>query len=162
MIEMLEKSDPVTPPGFNIEEIMDLIPHRYPFLLVDKVVEYSPRKWAKGYKNVSMNEPIFTGHFPGHPIFPGVLIIEALAQLGSILLKTMDEGQGKLGLFAGIDNVRFRRQVVPGDRLDLYVELLKIRPSLGKAYVKASVDEELVADGEIMFFLEPLNTKEAQ
>lgn len=138
----------------DIQGIEAMIPHRYPFLLVDRVTALEG-KTIEGYKNVTANEPFFQGHFPGNPIMPGVLIVEALAQLGCILVASMPEGEGKLVLFAGIDGVRFRRQVVPGDKLDLYAELLKVKGPLGKAYIKATVNNEPVASGEIMFSLVP-------
>ncbi len=110
-----------------------------------------PGESAKGYKNVTINEPFFQGHFPGKPIMPGVLIIEALAQLGAVAVLSREENKGKLALFTGIDGVRFRRQVIPGDKLELEVNVIKLRSSMGKAAVKASVDGEEAAKGEIMF-----------
>lgn len=156
VLNMTDK--PQTPSTANIlqcdiNRILNTIPHRYPFLLVDRVTELVPGEYAIGYKNVSMNEPFFQGHFPGNPIMPGVLILEAMAQLGSILVQNMAEGQGKLGMFSGIDSVRFRRPVVPGDRLDLKVELLKIRSNIGKARGIGMVDGQIAAEGEIMFAL---------
>lgn len=156
MLEMIEKPENSQEPVaelYNVQDIMKLIPHRYPFLLVDRVTEYKEGEWIKGYKNVSINEAFFAGHFPGAPIMPGVLIVEALAQLGCLMVQLLPEGRDKLILFAGIDGVRFRRQVIPGDRLDLHSKLLKMKGPLGKAYVKATVDGELVADGEILFSL---------
>jgi 3-hydroxyacyl-[acyl-carrier-protein] dehydratase len=135
----------------NIYEIIECIPHRYPFLLVDRITELVPGESAKGYKNVTINEPFFQGHFPGKPIMPGVLIIEALAQLGAVAVLSREENKGKLALFTGIDGVRFRRQVIPGDKLELEVNVIKLRSSMGKAAVKASVDGEEAAKGEIMF-----------
>ena len=135
----------------NIYEIIERIPHRYPFLLVDRITELVPGESAKGYKNVTINEPFFQGHFPGKPIMPGVLIIEALAQLGAAAVLSMEENKGKLALFTGIDGVRFRRQVIPGDKLELEVNVINLRSSMGKAAVKASVDGEEAAKGEIMF-----------
>src|SRR5690554_645731 len=113
--------------NLDINEIMERIPHRYPFLLVDRVTELIPGKSAKGYKNVTINEPFFQGHFPGRPIMPGVLILEALAQLGAVILLGSEENKGRLALFTGIDKVRFRRQVVPGDQLQLEAELIRMR-----------------------------------
>jgi len=137
----------------DIREIIKRIPHRYPFLLVDRVTEFVPGEYAKGYKNVTINEPFFQGHFPDYPVMPGVLIIEALAQLGAVAILSQEQNKGKLAFFTGIDGVRFRRQVIPGDRLDLEVRVLKLKSVMGKAAVKASVDGETAAEGEIMFAL---------
>ena len=147
------KSDVKGETLYNIKDIMDFIPHRYPFLLVDRVTEHEERKFIKGYKNISMNEALFQGHFPGEPIFPGVLQLEALAQLGGVLLAHMPESEGKLMVFAGIDKVRFRRMVVPGDRLDMECELTKFRAPIGKANCKAMVDGEVAVEAELMFSL---------
>lgn len=137
----------------QVNEIMKRIPHRYPFLLVDRVLELEPGKRGVGIKNVTVNEPFFQGHFPGIPIMPGVLIIEAMAQLGAVVVLGMPENQGKLALFAGIDNVRFRRQVVPGDQLRIEVEITRLRGTIGKGKGRAFVDGELAVEGEIMFAL---------
>jgi len=137
----------------EVNEIMKRIPHRYPFLLVDRVLELEPGKRGVGIKNVTVNEPFFQGHFPGIPIMPGVLIIEAMAQLGAVIVLGMPENQGKLALFAGIDNVRFRRQVVPGDQLRIEVEITRLRGTIGKGQGKAFVEGEVAAEGEIMFAL---------
>ena len=143
---MTETQAPLT---FDIMQIMDLIPHRYPFLLVDKITECVPGKYVKGYKNVSMNEPFFQGHFPGNPIMPGVLQIEALAQISCAILLTLPEYKGKLGLFAGIDGVRFKKVVRPGDRLDLYSEIVKAKGPIAKAKVRAEVDGKIVLEAEL-------------
>lgn len=137
----------------QVNEIMKRIPHRYPFLLVDRVLELELGKRGVGIKNVTVNEPFFQGHFPGTPIMPGVLMIEAMAQLGAVAVLGMPENQGKLALFAGIDNVRFRRQVVPGDQLRLEVEITRLRGPLGKGKGKALVGGEVAAEGDIMFAL---------
>ncbi|NLN40617.1 MAG: 3-hydroxyacyl-ACP dehydratase FabZ [Clostridiales bacterium] len=137
----------------QVNEIMKRIPHRYPFLLVDRVLELELGKRGVGIKNVTVNEPFFQGHFPGTPIMPGVLMIEAMAQLGAVVVLGMPENQGKLSLFAGIDNVRFRRQVVPGDQLRLEVEITRLRGPLGKGKGKALVEGEVAAEGDIMFAL---------
>jgi len=137
----------------QVNEIMKRIPHRYPFLLVDRVLELEPGKRGVGIKNVTVNEPFFQGHFPGIPIMPGVLMIEAMAQLGAVVVLGMPENQGKLALFAGIDNVRFRRQVVPGDQLRIEVEITRLRGTIGKGQGKAFVEGEVAAEGEIMFAL---------
>lgn len=135
-------------------QIQQIIPHRAPFLMIDRVTELEPGKKAVGLKNVSGNEPFFAGHFPGNPIMPGVLIIEAMAQVGAVAVLTMPEHAGKLALFAGIDQVRFRKPVRPGDQLVLSVELTKLRGSIGKGRGEARVDGELVADGELLFALQ--------
>ncbi len=132
-------------------EIQKILPHRYPFLLVDKITELEEGKRIVGVKNVTANEPQFTGHFPGNPIMPGVLITEALAQVGAVLLLSMPENRGKLGLFTGINNFKFRRQVVPGDTLTLEADLLTYRHGMGKANVKATVEGQVAAMGEISF-----------
>lgn len=134
-------------------KIQELLPHRYPFLLVDKVVEVEEGKRAVGIKNVTINEPFFQGHFPGNPIMPGVLIVEAMAQVGLIALKSMDEYKDKLGVFTGIDGVRFKKQVVPGDTLRIEVELVKIKRGIGVAEGVAYVGDELACKGTIMFGL---------
>lgn len=136
------------------EEIQKLLPHRYPFALVDRIIEYIPGKRAVGIKNVTFNEPHFQGHFPGRSIMPGVLIVEAMAQVGGIVLTQLPEVEGGLFLFAGIDKVRFRRPVVPGDQLVMTVELLCVkRRRFGKMQAKAHVDGQLATEGELMFSL---------
>ncbi|HCS72617.1 MAG TPA: 3-hydroxyacyl-[acyl-carrier-protein] dehydratase FabZ [Clostridiales bacterium] len=137
----------------DINEIMKRIPHRYPFLLVDCVTELFPGNSAKGYKNITINEPFFQGHFPGYPVMPGVLVLEALAQLGAVAVLGSEEDNGRLALFTGIDKVRFRRQVVPGDKLQLEARIIRMKGIMGKAAVRASVDGEVAAEGEIMFAL---------
>ena len=137
----------------DVREIRQYLPHRYPFLLVDRVVELEEGKFIKGYKNISVNEEVFNGHFPEVPIFPGVMIVEALAQVSGILgFKTLGQKpeDGYLYLFAGIDNVRFKRQVVPGDRLDLESEVVSERRGIWKFAGKASVDGELAATVDIL------------
>jgi 3-hydroxyacyl-[acyl-carrier-protein] dehydratase len=139
---------------FTVEEIQKLLPHRYPFALVDRIIDYVPEKSAVGIKNVTFNEPHFQGHFPGNPIMPGVLIVEAMAQVGGIVLTQLPELEGGLFLFAGIDKVRFRRQVVPGDQLVMTVELLWVKQRrFGKMQARAEVDGQLAAEGELMFSL---------
>jgi len=137
----------------DIGEILKVIPHRYPFLLVDRILEVEPGRRAVGLKQVTINEPFFQGHFPGYPIMPGVLIVEALAQVGAVAVLSLPENRGKLALFAGIDNFRFRRPVVPGDSLRLEVELVRMRGTVGKGQARALVDGQVVADGELMFAL---------
>ncbi|MBD2690350.1 3-hydroxyacyl-ACP dehydratase FabZ [Anabaena catenula] len=139
---------------FTIEEIQQLLPHRYPFLLVDKIIDYVPGKLAIGVKNVTFNEPHFQGHFPGRSLMPGVLIVEAMAQVGGIVMTQMSDSPGGLFVFAGIDKVRFRRQVVPGDQLVMTVELLWVKQRrFGKMQGRAEVDGQLAAEGELMFSL---------
>jgi 3-hydroxyacyl-[acyl-carrier-protein] dehydratase len=134
-------------------DIIQRLPHRYPFLLVDRVIELAPPRRAVGIKQVTVNEPYFQGHFPGYPVMPGVLIVEAMAQVGGVAVLSAEEYAGKLALFAGIDNVRFKRQVKPGDTLRIEVELEQIRRGIGKGAGTATVDGELACRGEIMFAL---------
>lgn len=134
----------------DIMQIMDLIPHRYPFLLVDRITECVPGKYVKGYKNITMNEALFQGHFPGNPIFPGVLMVEALAQISAGMVMTMPQYAGKLALFAGIDGVRFKRVVRPGDKLEFTSEILKLKGPIVKTKCTAMVDGELAVEAELM------------
>lgn len=137
--------------GLDINQIKELLPHRYPFLLVDRVTSYEPGKSAKGFKNLTANEPFFEGHFPFRPIMPGVLMVEALAQLGCIAILTGGEHKNSLGVFTGIDGVKFRAMVQPGDRLDMEVELIKMKGPLGKLKATAKVGDKLACEGEISF-----------
>ncbi|WFD10055.1 3-hydroxyacyl-ACP dehydratase FabZ [Tepidibacter hydrothermalis] len=137
----------------NVDEIKKIIPHRYPFLLVDKVVELEEGKKAVGIKNVTVNEPFFQGHFPDYPLMPGVLIVEAMAQVGAVAMMTVEENKGKLGVFTGIDKVRFRKEVRPGDTLKMEVEMINMRRGIGKAEAKAYVGDELACSGTLMFAL---------
>jgi 3-hydroxyacyl-[acyl-carrier-protein] dehydratase len=130
-------------------DIMRILPHRYPFLLVDRVVELEPGKRAVAIKQVTANEPHFTGHFPERPIMPGVLMVEALAQTAGIAVYTLDEYRGKLGLFAGIDDCRFKRMVVPGDTLRLEVTVEKLRGMFCRVRAVASVDGETAAEATL-------------
>jgi 3-hydroxyacyl-[acyl-carrier-protein] dehydratase len=135
-------------------EIYKLLPHRYPFALVDRIIEYEPGQKAVGIKNVTFNEPFFQGHFPGQPLMPGVLIVEAMAQVGGVVLTQMADQPGGLFVFAGIDACRFRRPVTPGDQLVMTLTLLSVkRRRFGKMQAKAEVDGKLVAEGELMFSL---------
>lgn len=141
-------------PMLDLQEIKAILPHRYPFLLVDRVLELEKGKRAVGIKNVSANEAFFQGHFPEMPIMPGVLIVEALAQVGACAILSTEENRGKIALFAGINRMRFKKQVVPGDQLKLEVELTKIKGPVGKGIAKATVDGEVVAEGELMFAIQ--------
>ncbi|NTV88928.1 MAG: 3-hydroxyacyl-ACP dehydratase FabZ [Clostridiales bacterium] len=132
-------------------EIQKIIPHRYPFLLVDKILEVEPGVKAVGIKNVTANEPFFQGHFPGYPVMPGVLVVEALAQTAGIAVAMMEEYKDKLGLFAGIEDYKMKRQVVPGDTVRLEAEIISIKLGIVKAKVNASVEEKTVAEGIIKF-----------
>ncbi|MBX3069584.1 MAG: 3-hydroxyacyl-ACP dehydratase FabZ [Thermomicrobiales bacterium] len=138
------------------EEIQAIIPHRYPFLLVDRIIELESGKKAVGIKNVTINEPFFQGHFPQYAVMPGVLIVEALAQVGGIALGQLEEFKGRLAFFAGIDNVRFKKQVRPGDTLRLEVELGQIRRNIGTGSGVATVDGEVACKGDFMFAIGPL------
>jgi 3-hydroxyacyl-[acyl-carrier-protein] dehydratase len=149
-------SDYVSSTELNAEQIKAIIPHRYPFLLVDRVIEIETGKRAVGIKNVSINEPFFQGHFPQYAVMPGVLIVEALAQVGGVALGQMEEYQGRLAFFAGIDKVRFKRQVRPGDTLRLEVELSQVRRNIGTGSGTATVDGEIACKGEFMFAIGPM------
>ena len=131
--------------------IRELIPHRYPFLLVDRVEEVEPGVRAVGIKNVTQNEPFFQGHFPDYPVMPGVLIVEAMAQVGAVGVMTLEEFRGKLALFAGIDGVRFRRQVIPGDVLRMEVQISRLKGRVGRGKGSATVNGERVCEAELMF-----------
>jgi 3-hydroxyacyl-[acyl-carrier-protein] dehydratase len=135
----------------NIEQIKEIIPHRYPFLLVDKVIELEPGKKSIGLKSVTINEPFFQGHFPEYAVMPGVLIVEALAQVGAVAVLSLEEYKGKIAFFAGIDNFRFKEQVRPGDTLTLEVELTTLRRNIGKGHAVAKVGDKIAAEGDIMF-----------
>lgn len=142
-------------PGNNtldIKQIMQILPHRYPFLMVDRIVDFEEAKYITGIKNVTINEPFFPGHFPGEPVMPGVMILEGMAQVGALLAyKSMTEHiGGKLVYFAGIDKVRFRKMVKPGDQIFFKVECVKMKPKVSKMAGKAYVDDQLAVEAELM------------
>lgn len=139
----------------NIEQIMEIIPHRQPFLLIDTVEELEPGKRALARKCVSYNEPYFAGHFPKEPIMPGVLIVEAMAQTGAVAALSMPQMKGKTAYFAGIQSAKFKRKVTPGDVLDLDVEIVKMKGPIGIGKGSAYVDGKLAASAEIMFAIGP-------
>ena len=138
---------------YNSDEIAKILPHRYPFALVDRIVDGEEGKWAKGIKCVTVNEPFFQGHFPQYHVMPGVLIVEAMAQVGGVALLSMPENKGKLALFGGIKNARFRRQVVPGDVLEIECTLTKMKGPVGIGEAKAMVDGQVAATAELTFAL---------
>jgi 3-hydroxyacyl-[acyl-carrier-protein] dehydratase len=142
------------PKTLTIEEIQELLPHRYPFALVDRIIDYVPGKKAVGIKNVTINEPFFPGHIPGKPIMPGVLQIEAMAQVGGVVLSLLPGMKGKFFGFGGIDKARFRRLIVPGDQLIMTVELLTLkRNRIAKMQGRGLVDGQLAVEGEMLFSL---------
>jgi 3-hydroxyacyl-[acyl-carrier-protein] dehydratase len=135
---------------FNIQEIMDFLPHRYPFLLLDRVVEFEPTKRLVAIKNVTINEPFFQGHFPGYPIMPGVLVVEAMAQAGGIIMMAeMPDREKKLVVFTGIERAKFRRPVTPGDQLRIEVEVLSFRMRAGRIEGKAYVGDKLACEATL-------------
>lgn len=135
----------------DIKEIMNIIPQRAPFLMIDRVEDYEPGKFCIAYKNVCINEPHFAGHFPGEPIMPGVLIVEALAQAGAVAILSKEENKGKNALFGGIDKMKFKKQVVPGDVLRLQVKIIKEKGPIGIGEAIAYVGDKIVAKGELTF-----------
>ena len=139
----------ITPVSLDYSQILEMLPHRYPFLLVDRITECVPSKYSKGYKNVSFNEPFFQGHFPGNPIMPGVLQIEALAQTAAPILMLMDEYKGKLTLFAGVDGAKFKNIVRPGDKLEMETEVVKMKGPIAKCFGRSFVDGKLCLEATL-------------
>ncbi|MDF2677014.1 MAG: 3-hydroxyacyl-(acyl-carrier-protein) dehydratase [Bacillota bacterium] len=137
--------------SYDINEIQNILPHRYPFLLVDKIEELEEGKRCVGIKNVTINEPFFQGHFPGNPVMPGVLITEALAQTGALAVLCLDKFKGKTVYLGGIKNAKFKRMVIPGDTLKLVVELVKLKGSFGVGMGTAYVGDEVAAEAELIF-----------
>jgi 3-hydroxyacyl-[acyl-carrier-protein] dehydratase len=141
---------------FTIQEIMDFLPHRYPFLLIDRVLEFEPQKRVVAIKNVTMNEPFFQGHFPGHPIMPGVLVVEAMAQAGAVLmLSEMADRHSKLAVFTGIEGAKFRRSITPGDQIRIEVDVVSFRSRAGKMAGKAHVDGKLACEATLTCMVVP-------
>ena len=135
----------------EITDIMKILPHRPPMLLVDRIVEIDPFKSATGIKNVTMNEPFFVGHFPGHPIMPGVLMLEAMAQVGGVAMLYPEENRGKIAMFGGMENIKFKRPVVPGDQLVTKAHIVKVRGEFGVLHCDGYVDDKLVASADFKF-----------
>lgn len=146
--------------ALDIKDILKILPHRYPFLMVDRIIELEPGKRAVAIKNVTVNEPQFTGHWPGNPVMPGVLMLEAMAQVGGIFLLSEADAEGKNAFFAGMDGIRFRRPVVPGDQLTITAELVRRKGNLGKAAAVAKVGDEIAVEGEFMFALVDVEPRE--
>lgn len=142
----------------DINEIQKILPHRPPMLLVDRIIELDPFKSAVGIKNVTMNEPQFRGHFPDHPIMPGVLLLEAMAQVGGVAMLYPEEHRGKIALFGGMENVKFKRPVVPGDQVVTKAELVRVRGDFGTLHADAYVDDNLVASADFKFALKRPDT----
>jgi len=138
----------------DIEQIKEILPHRYPFLLIDRILEMDEGKRVVALKNVTGNEPFFQGHFPDYPVMPGVLIMEAMAQAGAVAMLSMPQYQGKLAFFTGIDKAKFRKQVVSGDQLRIEVEITALRGVFGKGQARALVGDELAAEAEIKFAIQ--------
>jgi len=144
----------------DINEILTILPHRYPFLMVDRIIELDPGSRAVGIKNVTINEPYFVGHFPIKPIMPGVLMIEAIAQVGACALFSHERYRGQLGVLAGVEKMRFKRQAVPGDTLIITSELIKIKSNFGWFKGEVHIHNDLVCRGELMFGMEKSSRKD--
>jgi len=138
-------------PVVDVRQIMAILPHRYPLLLIDRITELEPMKLARGYKNITANEPVFAGHFPGNPVLPGIYMIEALAQLGGTAILQPGDLSRKIPYLAGVDKVKFRRPVVPGDRLDMEARVVRTRLNIGWVEAAAHVDGKLACSGHLMF-----------
>lgn len=137
----------------GIKEIQEIIPHRYPFLLIDRIEELEPGIRAVGYKSVTYNEPFFSGHFPEEPVMPGVLIVEALAQTGATAILSLEENKGKIAFFGGMDKVRFKRKVIPGDQLRLECQIIKQKGPMGIGKAEATVDGKIAVSAELTFMI---------
>jgi len=149
----MENNKPKT--SFDVNEIQKILPHRPPFLLIDKIVDTDNKTYVEAIKNVTINEPFFVGHFPGAPIMPGVLIIEAAAQTAAIVVMTNPESKGKIPFFMSIDKVKFRKPVVPGDQLKIRTEIIRLRASSGKAAAIVKVNDNVVAEAILGFVIAP-------
>ena len=145
-------TDVIGSKSLDIKEILEILPHRYPFVMVDRILDYEDSKYITGIKNVTINEPFFAGHFPGEPVMPGVMILEGMAQMGALLAykSLADTIADKLVYFAGIDKVRFRKMVRPGDQIVFRIECIRMKPKLSKMTGKAYVDDQLAAEAELM------------
>jgi 3-hydroxyacyl-[acyl-carrier-protein] dehydratase len=137
----------------DINDIKKILPHRYPFLLVDRVLELVPNERIVALKNVTVNESFFNGHFPNKPVMPGVLIIESMAQAAGLVMLSLEEHKGKIPYFTGIDNARFRRPIVPGDQVILEVDVIKVRGNVGRVKAVAKIENQIATEAELMFIL---------
>ncbi len=156
-------TDPRTPNPIDIQGIMDLLPHRFPILLVDRILDFEPRQWIRGLKNISMSDQVFQGHFPNRPVFPGVLIVEAMAQTGGcLMMQEFEDRHRKVIYFMGIDAVKFRKPVLPGDQLVMEVKVVSLRGRICKMRGEAFVDGAKVAEAEFMSMLMELGEGEGQ
>ena len=156
-------TDPRTPNTLDIQGIMDLLPHRYPLLLVDRILDFEPGEWIRGLKNLTMNEQVFQGHFPNRPVFPGVYIVEAMAQTGGcLMMQEIEDRHRKVIYFMGIDAVKFRKPVLPGDQLIMEVKVISLRGKICKMRGEAFVDGKKVAEAEFMSMLMELGEGEVR